>query len=244
MSRRTAAPALSAPQALSAPAHARWPLGPSHPRLGAGVVHVWRAELPAVSDHALLSLSPEERAQADRFARPAAGRLWASTRGVLRDLLARYTDVTPATIAFCADRRGKPALAMAARVPWVSFNVSHSGELALYAFSQQADVGVDVQVSRLRRVDVTTIAARAFGEHEARRIAHLPAARREHEFLRAWTRYEAALKCHGASGGDDPRTPQPWVAQLDMGPTAAGAVALGSAPAELCCWAWNNARGG
>jgi phosphopantetheinyl transferase len=238
MSLQTATPARAAHAPPPARAPAGWPQGPSHARLRTGVVDVWRAQLSCVSDEVLLSLSAEERARAAGYARPPAGQSWASARGVLRDLLARYLDAEPATIAFRVDRHGKPAVAVPARTTALSFSVSHSSALALYAFSRQAAVGVDVQVARSRRADVTAIARRAFGAPEARRLARLDPAAREREFLRAWTRYEATLKCRVA-GADGGRQRRPWIAQLDVGRGAAAAVALGSAPVEVRCWSWS-----
>jgi 4'-phosphopantetheinyl transferase len=226
-------------EAPAAPVRRAWSPGPSRACLGAGVVHVWRAELSAVTDDVLRWLSSEERVRAAGSARPGAGRLWALARGVLRDLLARYLDVESGAIGLRVDRTGKPAVAMPGPTPRLSFSLSHSGGLALYAFSEQVAVGVDVQVAPRRRINTTAIAKRAFGADEARRLAQLPPARRELEFLRAWTRFEAALKCHGSLPGAAPSA-QPWVAQLEVGHAATGAVALGSAPARLCCWRWTD----
>jgi 4'-phosphopantetheinyl transferase superfamily len=119
--------------------------------------------------------------------------------------------------------------------------VSHSGGLALYAFSEATAVGVDVEVGR-HTVDEVAIAARAIGADEAERLRALDPSLRRREFLRTWARHEAALKCLGlgigaARGTTDGR--RPWIAQLELGEDAAGAaVAAVRAPGELRCWEW------
>ena len=58
-------------------------------------------------------------------------------------------------------------------------------------------LGVDVEV--LRPVArATAIAARWFGEAEARKLEELPEAKQEEEFMRLWTGKEALAKRHGA----------------------------------------------
>jgi len=210
---------------------------------------VWRADLRTVTDGVLASLSPSERERAGRFPHATDGLLWARARGVLRALLGRYLDVEPATIELRVDRQGKPKLAPRFRGACPSFSVSHSAPLALYAFSEAEAVGVDVEVARERAIDTVAIATRAFGVREGRRLAGLERAEREGQFLQAWTRREAALKCRGigiADGADAEsgaiasaqRPVQLCVRDLDLGVGAVGAVAFRARPGELLCWTW------
>jgi 4'-phosphopantetheinyl transferase len=218
-----------------------WGPGPAQPRLSRGVVHVWRADLHAAGEEVLSWLSPEERERAARFARPRTGRLWAHARGVLRGLLARYVDAEPARLELRFDRHGKPALAARGRPPALSFNLSHSGPVALYAFSSAAAVGVDVELARLRRARSIALAARAFGADEARRLSELEPGARQAEFLRAWTRHESVLKCVGTgigAGQSALARQAPWVAQLELGEVAYAAVAAQGAASQLCCWSF------
>ena len=210
---------------------------------------MWRADLRTVTDAVLASLSASERERAERFPHETDGLLWARARGVLRALLGRYLDVEPATIEFRVDRQGKPKLAPRVCGAPPSFNVSHSAPLALYAFTEAGAVGVDVEIARERAIDSVAIATRAFGAQEGRRLAGLEPAERERQFLRAWTRREAALKCRGigiggaaeAQGRDLAGVPpgaQLCVRDLDLGVGAVGAAALSARPGQLLCWAW------
>jgi 4'-phosphopantetheinyl transferase len=207
-------------------------------------VHVWRAELSGIGDEVHSWLSPEERERAFRCARPLAGHLRAGARGVLRELLGRYLDADPSALAFRVDAHGRPVLAGAPE--HVSFNVSHSGPIALLAFTATASVGVDVQVSPARPIDEIAIARRALSAETTARLAALEAAARPRAFVRAWTRHEATLKLHRAglwTAGEPERrracADSVWVTELDMGSEAAGAVALERSPRELRCWSWN-----
>jgi 4'-phosphopantetheinyl transferase len=229
---------------LSDPVLTRWERAPEHVALEPGSLHVWRAALDATGERVLESLSPDERARAERFSHQRRGLLWARSRGVLRALLAAYLDVDAGEIELSRDERGKPIVASSCADSALAFNLSHSGGLALYAFAE-TDVGVDVQVPRRRPADYVALAARAFGATTARRLERLSAHQREREFMRLWAAYEARLKCRGlgilsSRVASDEETPEDelWSAELDLGREAAGAVASAAAPRELRCFSW------
>ena len=114
-------------------------------------------------------------------------------RGLLRTLLGRYLQVSPASIVFKYGSKGKPALAGPAGI---DFNVSHSGGLAVFAFTADCEVGVDVE--RIRpRPDMQGIANRFFCSEEAAELMSLTAGQREHGFYLCWTRKEAYIKASG-----------------------------------------------
>ena len=233
-------------------ANPSWAPPPLNLRLDKGAVHVWRADLTAVPDDLLELLSAEERARAKGLKQERDRQLWTRAHGVLRALLGRYLDTDPRALRLAAGAHGKPALladpasstaapdSIQASSALMSFNLSHSGQLALYAFTETGAVGVDVEVAR-RPIDEVAIASRTLGPVEARRLAGLEPAIREREFRRLWVRHEAELKCRGTGfGGAASATDgyEPWIAELEVGPTAAGAVAAEHAPSELRCWDW------
>jgi 4'-phosphopantetheinyl transferase len=182
-------------------------------------------------------LSAPEQERAERFLREQDGRRWALSRGLLRTQLGRYLRINGAELLLVIGEHGKPELAGAGPLP--CFNLSHSGEIVLYAFSATDPVGVDVELSR-PSVDEVAIARRMIGTAEAERLSALDdRALRAEEFLRLWTRHEAELKCLGVGiGGElrgDPR-PRPWIAELEMEAGAAAAVAVTTPPSALRCW--------
>jgi 4'-phosphopantetheinyl transferase len=242
--------AISSPEtAEHASAQGVWAPGPIQPQPAAGAVHVWRADLETVEDRLEQLLSPEELERAGRMPRAAERRLWARSRGVLRALLGRYLQADPAALRFLIGTQGKPELplgegelgdasAAGPPSPPLSFNLSHSAETVLVAITATGQIGVDVEFAR-RPIDEPALAARALGADEARRLQSLDPATRRREFLKAWTRHEARLKCLGTGiGGRAPHSFEPWLAELDMGPTGAGAVAVEHPARELRCWEW------
>jgi 4'-phosphopantetheinyl transferase len=216
-----------------------WAAGPLRPQLADGAVHVWRADLNEVAEDLGNLLCSEEQARAERMVDERNGELWRRSRGLLRALLGRYLQREPSSLRFSVGEHGKPALDDDSSST-VDFNMSHSGQLALYAFSAAGAVGVDVEIAR-RPTDEVAIAARVLGASEAARLRALDPETRRREFLRAWARYEAELKCLGTGiGGTDGVIEgiRPWVADLEPGEGAAGAVAAARPARELRCWGW------
>jgi Phosphopantetheinyl transferase len=77
----------------------------------------------------------------------------------------------------------------------LQFNLSHSGGLALVAVSL-TEVGIDVEAAR-STFDPVSLAARFLSAADAASLQALPEPERHDEFLRLWTRKEAALKAIG-----------------------------------------------
>jgi 4'-phosphopantetheinyl transferase len=167
--------------------------------------------------------------------------LWVRARGVLRALLGRYMGTDPRALRFATGAHGKPELLGASNL---SFNLSHSGPIALYAVTDIRAVGIDVEIAR-PSLDVLALATRAFGASQAERLAELEPPLREREFLRLWTRHEAALKCRGTGIGGTGIGVMPaaaateaWIAELEIGQRAAAAVARQTPPRALRAWEW------
>ncbi len=242
---RPAMPRSSPPPPAAGPSAASgWNHAPRGLRAAAGAIDVWRADLDSVGDHVRELLCAEERARAERFAGERDGARWARAHGVLRGLLGGYLGREPAALHFHSGPHGKPALlSEPGGPPPLSFNISHSGPLALYAFSPAGEVGVDVELERRPR-DELAIAARTLGPAAARRLAAVDPGHRPHEFLREWARHEAAAKCRGSGiGAERAGLPEGgegelWLAELDVGPRAAAAVAAERPPRELRLWEW------
>jgi 4'-phosphopantetheinyl transferase len=178
---------------------ASWIPGPTNPVLQKDEVHIWR--VPLLRDAAELLqlrgiLSPEETGRADRFHFERDRNAFIATRGSLRQLLARYLKRSPAELAFDYGAYGKPKLRQNSLEPSVQFNVSHSNNLALMAFSLERRLGIDVEFVRL---DIATeeIAERYFSEQEVAELQSLPASLRAEGFFLCWTRKEAYVKAIG-----------------------------------------------
>ena len=180
--------------------HAVWNDPPSHlPRPTPGVVDVWSVGLdmpPAQIERLGAALSPDERERAERFHFERDRRRYVCARGALRDLLARYLGVEAADITFSYGPNGKPALSGRFE-SLLTFNVSHSGELALIAIGRDVELGVDVEAMRTMD-DADDIASRFFAPAEAARLRAVPQEARTSAFFACWTRKEAYLKALGS----------------------------------------------
>ena len=224
--------------------HARtdqgWTPAPALPHALEGDVEVWLANLADVPDELGALLDARERARAERLLNERHRLLWLRSRAVLRTLLARYLRLDPAVLELSLGEHGKPMLDTGGAVP-IQFNLSHSGEIALYAFSAARAVGIDVEVER-RAIDELGVAASVLGSAEAERLAALDPETRTREFLRAWVAHEAAVKCRGGGlgrpSGGSPGA-ELWTAELDVGPRAAAAVVVEGGPRELRLWEWS-----
>jgi 4'-phosphopantetheinyl transferase len=97
-------------------------------------------------------------------------------------------------VSFTYGPKGKPALS-GTGCP-VSFNVSNSGEIAVYAFTRDCEIGVDVEYRR-RVVDIEQIAQRFFAANEVDALLALPEDSRHDAFFNCWTRKEAYIKAVG-----------------------------------------------
>jgi len=211
------------------------------PRLAADTVDVWlvRLDAPGTALADLDVLSATERARMERFARREDGERWAAARAVLRALLGAYADADPRALRFAEGPHGKPALAAPAPER-LRFNLSHSAETALIAVALDREIGVDVELPR-RAVEHVAIARRVLGDAEAQWLAALDPPEREREFLRAWVRWEAVLKCRGTGigGAEQPHEGvDPWVAELPIAPPAAAALAVERGPCTVRTWRW------
>jgi 4'-phosphopantetheinyl transferase len=161
-------------------------------------VHVWCASLlqPAHVDEQLYGLlSRDEKVRAERYYFTHLQQSFVVSRGVLRILLAHCTDLQPEQLAFIYLHAGKPELSEK-HDPKVFFNLSHSNELALYAFSCTRNVGIDIEY--IRPVDdPSLIAERNFSTHETDELKKLSPVKVLDGFFNCWTRKKAYIKAIG-----------------------------------------------
>ncbi len=172
------------------------------PLLEDGEVHVWRAPLsvsenPAISSKGPIDaknpLSEDEKNRGSRFHFAKDRESFTSARGILRSLLGLYVGRPPASLVFEYGPEGKPALASAESI---SFNLTHSSTLGLFAVASGAPLGIDVELVR-EHENWEDLAERFFCAAEVSALRALPAAARTSEFFRIWTRKEAYVKGRG-----------------------------------------------
>ncbi len=162
-------------------------------------VHLWRVDLESIrseESHWQELLSSDERQRASRFHFDGDRQRFIATRALLRAILAGYLGERPDNLSFSYSEKEKPFLGPPHAESGLHFNLSHSGGIALCAFSRGREIGVDVEQIR-RDFELEAIAHRFFSAHEQRQLADVPAAERAAAFFRCWTRKEAYIKATG-----------------------------------------------
>ncbi|HKP10473.1 MAG TPA: 4'-phosphopantetheinyl transferase superfamily protein, partial [Blastocatellia bacterium] len=98
-------------------------------------------------------------------------------------------------LSFGYSEHGKPSLA-GSHSGDLRFNVSHSHELALFAFTWGRELGVDIEWIR-PEVAGEQIAEQFFSRDEVATLRALPPGRQAEAFFNCWTRKEAYIKARG-----------------------------------------------
>ena len=155
-------------------------------------------------------------------------RAWIVARAALRIVLAGHLGLHPADVELGAGEHGKPEITGAA----LRFNLSHSGDLALIALTEHAEVGIDVErTSRRSRAVERTLTP---GERAA-----LDGRDRHTELLQVWCRKEALAKAGGGGLGWAPETFDTTVpgefslSDLELDAGYVGALAVHGEPAHV-----------
>jgi 4'-phosphopantetheinyl transferase len=166
---------------------------------------------------------------------PDGGDRRASARRALGAILADYLGGGEGSgapgVELSAGEDGKPRLAAAPGR--LSFNLSHSGDLALIAIAPGGvEVGVDLERLRPRR-DLVRLAERWLPAADAAAVAGAGEAELEIVFYAAWTRHEARVKCIGTGLAGPPPAPEVVAYELPIDPGYAAAVATGAGAAGV-----------
>ena len=178
------------------PAIPSWVQPPEEVRLNPDEVHIWVADQAGgtVDLSALArALSEKERARAERFHFDEHRSRFIVRRWFLRSVLGAYLGVEPDVLDIYTDSYGKPHVRSK---PLITFNLSHSGDLALLAVAAGKAVGVDIE-RVAGRVNGEAIARRFFSKREVGSFLALPLESRENAFFNCWTRKEAYVKARG-----------------------------------------------
>lgn len=141
-------------------------------------------------------LSPQELVRAERFVFARDKRRFCVARGRLRQILGGYLSCDPKKIVLEKNEYDKPLVSPAQNPLQIQFNVSHSEDLALYAFTRDHALGIDVEFIKAK-TDIEGIAQRFFTEREAAIIKSLAGEEQCLAFFLGWTRKEALLKALG-----------------------------------------------
>ena len=176
-----------------------WLVPPEDLTLLEDEVHVWRASMEqpeATIQNLRQILAADELVKAGRFHFEKDRKSFIVAHGLLRTLLGCYLHMHADRVRFCVNNYGKPSLDPSVHEQPLSFNMSHSHKLALYAFTFQRQVGIDVEYMRAE-VDFEGVARHSFSPVEQGVLHTLPIEARKQVFYNCWTRKEAYIKARG-----------------------------------------------
>lgn len=188
-----------------------WQAPPKKIGLEAHTLHLWKARLPLTDpfgEYLATLLSPDEELRAKRFYFPKDRHRFTQFRGFLRYLLGQYLQETPEKIVLEENAQGKPRIRSVGKNV-IYFNLSHSGDMGLFAFSLVGELGVDVEKIQ-DPYDGEKLAGRYFSPQETAYLTSVSQGEKARIFFRLWTLKEAYLKALGLgfSGGLDTFTMQ------------------------------------
>jgi 4'-phosphopantetheinyl transferase len=162
-------------------------------------VHIWLASLsqPEQLQHELRALlTVDEQERAGRFYFERDRQRYITGRGFLRLLLGAYLQADASQIRFSYTTYGKPILAGVQPIP-LNFNLSHSADKILYAFTPAIQMGIDLEHVQ-PMPDEDHFAKLYFSARESRQLGALDGAEKTAAFFKLWTAKESYLKAVGA----------------------------------------------
>lgn len=139
-------------------------------------------------------LSYTEKQQVDKFYFEKDKKAFIIRKGVLRCFLSYYLQKLPSKINFGYEQNQKPLVKSKNSV---YFNISHSYNQVVYAFSKLKPIGIDIEYYCTQKVNGENLAKKYFSEYENHIIQSLPLHLRQKKFFEIWTIKESYLKAIG-----------------------------------------------
>jgi 4'-phosphopantetheinyl transferase len=178
-----------------------WEVPSRAPDAPAPSVQIWRLRLGDLDGDLVEAFRPltvpSEHARARRYKFEADRHRHLGGRALVRLVLARQYNCAPRDLSLVEGPHGKPRLQEPPNDgPTLHFNVAHTANVVVAAFSRAHPVGIDVE-SLTRDADMEALAQRVLTEAERKHWRAFPKARREDGFIHLWTCKEAFLKATG-----------------------------------------------
>jgi len=155
-------------------------------------VQIWHCYLPDLfsKETELFSLlSPDEIERANRFKFEIHRQRFIVARATLRQLLFKYIGIPAKDILFSYGEHGKPFIE---NHP-IYFNVSHSHDRAIFAFTLDQEIGIDIE--KVENTFKESVAKRFFSEQEFSDLKKM--ADPIQNFYQIWAKKEAVIKLFG-----------------------------------------------
>jgi hypothetical protein len=155
--------------------------------------------------------------------------------------MGKYVNQNPKQLVIMHEDKGKPFLG----TRQVEFNMSHAVDQAIFAFSLDGDLGVDIE-GRREIPEAGAIVKRLFSSREKWIFNMATANNKPDVFLKCWTRGEAVVKAVGYGFGERVGTisrrkvmnaGKTWrIESFIPAPGYIGAIAALNALRNIRCW--------
>jgi 4'-phosphopantetheinyl transferase len=166
-------------------------------QINANEIHVWMTDLTLPwedeNEHFVV-LSNDEIIRAKQYHFIHHKRRFTVSRSILRHLLAGYLNTSPESILLGSSEFKKPYV-KSENTKALQFNLSHSGDLAIYAFTLEHPIGIDIE--KTKDIFSESVAMRFFSKKENEALNALPLSEKVCGFYRIWSRKEALVKAIG-----------------------------------------------
>ncbi|GGW39324.1 4'-phosphopantetheinyl transferase family protein [Arenibacter certesii] len=139
-------------------------------------------------------LTSDEKLRAGQFKFQTDQNRFIIARWLLRSLLSNYLELDFGEMILKYGEFGKPFFNTNQNI---KFNLSHSGDMIVFGFVKNFNIGVDVEMFK-SNFNVMDIALKFFSKKEVETLLTLPEYKREVAFYRCWTRKEAIIKADGS----------------------------------------------
>ena len=162
-------------------------------------IHIWSANLEqpeAIIEGYYSILSDNEKKKVDKYKTEGLRNRHIISKGLLRILIAKYMNYSPNEIIFYFNEFGKPSISPDSEGTNLFFNLSHSDNIAVFVFSGNREVGIDVEKVK-ELADMEGVVDLCFSESEKKWFSKLPSAKKEEMFYKIWTCKEAYIKAIG-----------------------------------------------
>lgn len=160
-------------------------------------VHIWPISLHSLThkEKELFNLlSEEEKTRVQNFKFDHLKRNYTLSHGVLRLILSNFLQRPAQKITFSFGKYGKPYVKD--NPVSLQFNMSHSHNMAIIALTQNAELGIDIELLKtVQQQDELPLSI--FSERELKFYLSLTTSKRKIVFFKSWVCKEAFLKTLG-----------------------------------------------
>jgi 4'-phosphopantetheinyl transferase len=167
-------------------------------------IHLWIASVESFNGYLkyfLEILTFDELERANRFLTENAFKQFTITHGLLRTILSNYLQTEPEKIEFVYNQFGKPSLVTKSESGFLCFNMSHTSGRVMYAFAQDREIGIDIELVR-PIFGINHIIKRFMSLKEKSQYLSLSEDQKTKAFFKWWTCKEAYCKAVGVGLSD------------------------------------------